>query len=67
MQSLQKRCENLEKDMWSLKFNLASMNRKDFEHTKQIEELQKQNKKMSDEKERLLEEIERILSKRDKM
>ncbi|XP_076929715.1 protein CYCLOPS-like isoform X2 [Bidens hawaiensis] len=67
MQSILKRCENLEKEVRSLKLNLAFMNRKDSEQTKQIEELQKQNEEMRDEKERLLEEIERILSEQDKM
>ncbi|XP_076959189.1 protein CYCLOPS-like [Bidens hawaiensis] len=62
MQSILKRCENLEKEVRSLKLNLAFMNRKDSEQTKQIEELQKQNEEMGDEKERLLEEIDRILS-----
>ncbi|KAJ0582355.1 putative protein CYCLOPS [Helianthus annuus] len=60
MQSMLKRCENLEKEVRSLKLNLAFMNRKDSEQTKQVEELQKQNEKMRDEKESLLEEIERI-------
>nr|KAJ0217046.1 hypothetical protein LSAT_V11C300135830 [Lactuca sativa] len=67
MQSILKRCENLEKEVRSLKLNLAFMNRKDSEQTKQIEELQKQHEEMKDEKERLLEEIERILSEPDKM
>ncbi|KAL4592923.1 hypothetical protein LXL04_005930 [Taraxacum kok-saghyz] len=67
MQSILKRCENLEKEVRSLKLNLAFMNRKDSEQTKQIEELQKQHEDMRDEKERLLEEIERILSEPDKM
>ncbi|KAJ0602027.1 putative transcription factor bZIP family [Helianthus annuus] len=67
MQSILKRCENLEKEVRSLKLNLAFMNRKDSEQTKQIEELQKQNEEMGDEKERLLEEIDRILSRQDKM
>ncbi|OVA18442.1 hypothetical protein BVC80_1833g114 [Macleaya cordata] len=62
MQSILKRCENLEKEVRSLKLNLSFMNRKDSEQTKQIEELQKQNEELADEKERLLEEIERILS-----
>ncbi|KAK6117030.1 hypothetical protein DH2020_049274 [Rehmannia glutinosa] len=53
MQSILKRCENLEKE--------------DSEQTKQIEELQKQNQDLSDEKERLLEEIERIISETGKM
>ncbi|XP_076935816.1 protein CYCLOPS-like [Bidens hawaiensis] len=65
MQSILKRCENLEKEVRSLKLNLAFMNRKDSEQTKQIEELQKQNEEMGHEKERLLEEIERMLSRRD--
>ncbi|KAK3182820.1 hypothetical protein Dsin_030106 [Dipteronia sinensis] len=62
MQSVLKRCENLEKEVRSLKLNLSFMNRKDSEQTKQIEELQKQNEELMDEKERLLEEIERIVS-----
>ncbi|XP_042006355.1 protein CYCLOPS-like [Salvia splendens] len=62
MQSILKRCENLEKEVRSLKLNLAFMNRKDSEQTKQIEELQKQNQDLGDEKARLLEEIERIIS-----
>ncbi|KAK6947314.1 hypothetical protein RJ641_000787 [Dillenia turbinata] len=61
MQSIMKRCENLEKEVRSLKLNLSFMNRKDSEQTKQIEELQKQNEELTEEKERLLEEIERIL------
>ncbi|XP_022028950.1 protein CYCLOPS isoform X1 [Helianthus annuus] len=67
VQSILKRCENLEKEVRSLKLNLAFMNRKDSEQTKQIEDLQKQNEEMGDEKERLLEEIDRILSRQDKM
>lgn len=67
MQSLLKRCENLEKEVRSLKLNLSFMNRKDSEQTKQIEDLQKQNEELVDEKERLLEEIERILSETGKM
>ncbi|PIM97283.1 hypothetical protein CDL12_30248 [Handroanthus impetiginosus] len=67
MQSLLKRCDNLEKEVRSLKLNLAFMNRKDSEQTKQIEELQKQNQELADEKERLLEEIERILAETGKM
>ncbi|MQL75680.1 hypothetical protein Taro_008064 [Colocasia esculenta] len=62
MQSVLKRCENLEKEVRSLKLNLSFMNRKDSEQTKQIEELQKQNEELTEEKERLLEEIERIVS-----
>ncbi|XP_054824544.1 protein CYCLOPS-like [Prosopis cineraria] len=62
MQAVLKRCENLEKEVRSLKLNLSFMNRKDSEQTKQIEELQKQNEELADEKERLLEEIERIVS-----
>ncbi|XP_047306790.1 protein CYCLOPS-like isoform X2 [Impatiens glandulifera] len=62
MQSILKRCENLEKEVRSLKLNLSFMNRKDSEQTKHIEELQKQNDELTDEKERLLEEIERIIS-----
>ncbi|KAJ7953348.1 Protein CYCLOPS [Quillaja saponaria] len=61
MQAILKRCENLEKEVRSLKLNLSFMNRKDSEQTKQIEELQKQNEDLVDEKDRLLEEIERIL------
>ncbi|KAI4327968.1 hypothetical protein L6164_020370 [Bauhinia variegata] len=67
MQAVLKRCENLEKEVRSLKLNLSFMNRKDSEQTKQIEELQKQNEDLADEKERLLEEIERILSDTDKI
>ncbi|GAY53488.1 hypothetical protein CUMW_149520, partial [Citrus unshiu] len=67
MQSVLKRCENLEKEVRSLKLNLSFMNRKDSEQTKQIEELQKQNEDLADEKERLLEEIERIISETGKM
>ncbi|KAH6803399.1 hypothetical protein C2S51_031646 [Perilla frutescens var. frutescens] len=67
MQSILKRCENLEKEVRSLKLNLAFMNRKDSEQTKQIEELQKQNQELGEEKERLLEEIERIISEPGKM
>ncbi|KAL8107722.1 protein CYCLOPS-like isoform X2 [Apium graveolens] len=67
MQSVIKRCENLEKEVRSLKLNLSFMNRKDSEQTKQIEELQKQNEDLVTEKERLLEEIERIYSETSKM
>ncbi|XP_011018405.1 PREDICTED: uncharacterized protein LOC105121457 [Populus euphratica] len=67
MQSILKRCENLEKEVRSLKLNLSFMNRKDSEQTKQIEELQKQNEELTDEKERLFEEIERILADTGKM
>ncbi|KAG6397185.1 hypothetical protein SASPL_143350 [Salvia splendens] len=67
MQSVLKRCENLEKEVRSLKLNLAFMNRKDSEQTKQIEELLKQNQDLGGEKERLLEEIERIVSQTGKM
>ncbi|KAL7187951.1 hypothetical protein ACSBR1_037902 [Camellia fascicularis] len=67
MQSILKRCENLEKEVRSLKLNLAFMNRKDSEQTKQIEELQKQNDELTEEKERLLEEIERIIADTGKM
>ncbi|KAF1873583.1 hypothetical protein Lal_00027621 [Lupinus albus] len=67
MQAVLKRCENLEKEVRSLKLNLSFMNRKDSEQTKQIEDLQKQNEELTDEKERLLEEIERILSHTGKM
>ncbi|GJY50773.1 ubiquitin-60S ribosomal protein L40-like protein [Tanacetum coccineum] len=66
IQSTLSRCENLKKEVRSLKLNLAFMNRKDSEQTKQqtkqIEELQQQNEDMEDEKESLLEEIERISS-----
>ncbi|XP_023540452.1 uncharacterized protein LOC111800819 isoform X2 [Cucurbita pepo subsp. pepo] len=62
MQSVLKRCDNLEKEVRSLKLNLSFMNRKDSEQTKQIEDLQKQNEDLADEKECLLEEIEKILS-----
>ncbi|KAL5861985.1 hypothetical protein ACOSQ4_003281 [Xanthoceras sorbifolium] len=67
MQSVLKRCENLEKEVRSLKLNLSFMNRKDSEQTKQIEELQKQNEELMDEKERLLEEIERIVAETGKI
>ncbi|KAG9452874.1 hypothetical protein H6P81_005778 [Aristolochia fimbriata] len=67
MQAVLKRCENLEKEVRSLKLNLSFMNRKDSEQTKQIEELQKQNDELANEKERLLEEIERIISDSGKM
>ncbi|XP_004512396.1 protein CYCLOPS isoform X2 [Cicer arietinum] len=67
MQAVLKRCENLEKEVRSLKLNLSFMNRKDSEQTKQIEDLQKQNEDLADEKERLLEEIERILSESGKI
>ncbi|XP_058103876.1 protein CYCLOPS-like isoform X2 [Magnolia sinica] len=67
MQTILKRCENLEKEVRSLKLNLSFMNRKDSEQTKQIEELQKQNEDLTGEKERLLEEIERILSELGKI
>lgn len=67
MQSVLKRCENLEKEVRSLKLNLSFMNRKDSEQTTQIEELQKQNEELAEEKERLLEEIERILAETGKM
>ncbi|PSR91370.1 Calcium-binding and coiled-coil domain-containing protein [Actinidia chinensis var. chinensis] len=67
MQSILKRCENLEKEVRSLKLNLSFMNRKDSEQTKQIEELQKQNGELTEEKERLLEEIERILAETGNM
>lgn len=67
MQAILKRCENLEKEVRSLKLNLSFMNRKDSEQTKQIEDLQKQNEDLADEKERLLEEIERILSETGKI
>ncbi|KAK1273464.1 hypothetical protein QJS04_geneDACA012224 [Acorus gramineus] len=62
MQSILKRCENLEREVRSLKLNLSFMNRKDSEQTKQIEGLEKQNEDLIEEKERLLEEIERIIS-----
>ncbi|CAL1386650.1 unnamed protein product [Linum trigynum] len=67
MQSVMKRCENLEKEVRSLKLNLSFMNRKDSEQTKQIEELQKRNEDLTDEKERLLEEIERIMCETGKV
>lgn len=67
MQAVLKRCENLEKEVRSLKLNLAFMNRKDSEQTKHIEELQMQNEALSEEKERLLEEIERILGDSGRM
>lgn len=62
MQAVLKRCENLEKEVRSLKLNLSFMNRKDSEQTKQIEELHKQNDELASEKGRLLEEIERLMS-----
>ncbi|XP_047060497.1 protein CYCLOPS-like [Lolium rigidum] len=62
MQAVLKRCENLEKEVRSLKLNLSFMNRKDSEQTKQIEDLQQQNEEMAEEKERLQEEIERMAS-----
>ncbi|CAN6678178.1 unnamed protein product [Malus baccata var. baccata] len=67
IQSVLKRCENLEKEVRSLKLNLSFMNRKDSEQTKQIEELQKQNEDLMDEKEQLVEEIERVLSETGKI
>ncbi|KAK8934427.1 hypothetical protein KSP39_PZI014998 [Platanthera zijinensis] len=67
MQAVLKRCENLEKEVRSLKLNLSFMNRKDSEQTKQIEELHKQNDDLISEKERLLEEIERIISETGQM
>ncbi|WCJ20604.1 Protein CYCLOPS [Euphorbia peplus] len=67
MQAILKRCENLEKEVRSLKLNLSFMNRKDSEQTKQIEDLQQKNDELADEKERLLEEIERIVSETGKM
>lgn len=67
MQSIVKRCENLEKEVRSLKLNLSFMNRKDSEQTTLIEELQKENKELSEEKDRLLEEIERILTETGKI
>ncbi|KAL5550817.1 hypothetical protein UlMin_000993 [Ulmus minor] len=62
MQAVLKRCENLEKEVRSLKLNLSFMNRKDSEQTKQIEELQKQNEELQEEKECLIEEIKKIMS-----
>ncbi|KAK4435560.1 hypothetical protein Salat_0719500 [Sesamum alatum] len=41
--------------------------RKDYEQSKQIEELEKQNQELADEKERLLEEIERIIAETGNM
>jgi len=67
MQAVLKRCEDLEKEVRSLKLNLSFMNRKDSEQTKQIEDLHKQNEDLTDEKERLLEEIETIVSKNGKL
>ncbi|TQD75281.1 hypothetical protein C1H46_029787 [Malus baccata] len=67
IQSVLKRCENLEKEVRSLKLNLSFMNRKDSEQTKQIEELQKQNEDLMDEKEQLVEEMERVLSETGKI
>lgn len=62
MQAIVNRCENLEKEVRSLKLNLYFMNRKDSEQTKQIEDLQKHNKELSAEKRRLSGEIEKIIS-----
>eukprot|EP00249_Psilotum_nudum_P017902 c26544_g1_i2 orf=1209-2966(+) len=62
LQASLKRCENLEKEVRSLKLNLSFMNRKDSEQTKQIEELQKQNEELNEERERLLYEVERLTS-----
>ncbi|XP_040987767.1 protein CYCLOPS-like [Juglans microcarpa x Juglans regia] len=67
MQSVLRQCENLEKEVRSLKLNLSFMNRKDTEQNKQIEEPQQMNEELVDEKERPLEEIERIVSESDKM
>ncbi|KAI5065053.1 hypothetical protein GOP47_0019748 [Adiantum capillus-veneris] len=62
-QATVKRCDALEKEVRSLKLNLAFMNRKDSEQTKQIEDLQKQNEELQEEKEKLLEEIEQLTSR----
>ncbi|KAK8947890.1 hypothetical protein KSP40_PGU016934 [Platanthera guangdongensis] len=67
IQAVMKRCENLEKEVRSLKLNLSFMNRKDSEQTKQLEELHKQNNDLISEKKRLLEEIERIISETGQM
>ncbi|XP_024628020.1 protein CYCLOPS isoform X2 [Medicago truncatula] len=67
MQAVLKRCEDLEKEVRSLKLNLSFMNRKDSEQTKQIEDLHKQNEDLTDEKEHLLEEIETLVSKNGKL
>ncbi|XP_052208858.1 protein CYCLOPS-like isoform X2 [Diospyros lotus] len=67
VQSILKRCDNLEKEVRSLKLNLAFMNRKDSEQTKQIEELQKENTELTKEKELLLVEIERIIGETENM
>ncbi|KAG0454363.1 hypothetical protein HPP92_025667 [Vanilla planifolia] len=61
MQTILKRCENLEKEIRSLKLNLSFMNRKDSEQSKQIEELQKQNEELAEEKEHLMVELEQII------
>ncbi|KAL1569244.1 protein CYCLOPS-like isoform X4 [Salvia divinorum] len=61
MQSVLKRCENLEKEVRSLKLNLSFMNRKDSEQTKKIEELQKQNQDLGDEKERSFQKLPKSL------
>ncbi|PKA47795.1 hypothetical protein AXF42_Ash020198 [Apostasia shenzhenica] len=67
MQAILKRCEDLEKEVRSLKLNISFMNRKDSVQIKQIEVLQKQNEELVDEKERLEEEIDRVISHSCKM
>ncbi|KAG6549826.1 hypothetical protein Mapa_008807 [Marchantia paleacea] len=65
VQAAVKRCEALEKEVRSLKLNLAFMNRKDSEQTKRIEELEKQNEELHEEKDKLLEELERFSTMND--
>ncbi|CAM6127814.1 unnamed protein product [Calypogeia fissa] len=60
MQAAVKRCDTLEKEVRSLKLNLAFMNRKDSEQTKKIEELEQQNDELKDERDRLLDELDRV-------
>ncbi|XP_058736990.1 protein CYCLOPS-like [Vicia villosa] len=60
MQVVLKRCEDLEKEIRSLKLNLSFMNRKDSEQTKLIEDLQKQNEDLADEKECLWKRLKEL-------
>ncbi|KAL5063501.1 hypothetical protein RYX36_025238 [Vicia faba] len=60
MQVVLKRCEDLEKEIRSLKLNLSFMNRKDSEQTKQIEDLEKQNEDLADEKECLWKRLKEL-------